>query len=322
MNQKAVIFNDESFLHSQEPSCDLCRFLASIARGLAALLSQDVILMEIRSVREFYQIISGSGLSLYDLILTLSKSNEYRDEARLLLQMTVRAPLLNGLPNDINDAFWGLEYAPEQDLSGDALVLCALLEGVAVSLPTATAWETNSLLVKLQLLTPDEELLTYSVQVEHLSREEHSIHLIENSKQRLFTDIVQPEQAWLHREKIFPSLLFSSDLEQHMADVQVGEFLPILRRLKELDNAAGSWLGSDEKWPIFPCKVTGESKSTMSNDKLRKLRAFRSSLTGAVEIFEQHARIGGNTRIHMRIDVASKTIEIGYLGPHLPTSGS
>ena len=54
-----------------------------------------------------------------------------------------------------------------------------------------------------------------------------------------------------------------------------------------------------------------------NGDTLREARRFRSS-RGTRELFEWHARFGGNGRIHLRIDSTTREIEVGYIGHHLP----
>ena len=63
--------------------------------------------------------------------------------------------------------------------------------------------------------------------------------------------------------------------------------------------------------------MTPESSTVMKNHKLREERRFRSQ-TGAIELFEWHARFGSGGRIHLRFDPASREVEIGYIGNHLP----
>ena len=85
----------------------------------------------------------------------------------------------------------------------------------------------------------------------------------------------------------------------------------------ELDESAAKWreVGTLPPWT---CKVTPESKSLMRKKKLSETRRFRSH-RGTRELFEWHARFGSNGRIHLRFDASSQEIEIGYIGPHLPT---
>ena len=54
----------------------------------------------------------------------------------------------------------------------------------------------------------------------------------------------------------------------------------------------------------------------MSDPKLSATRMFRSH-DGTLRLFEWHAKFGG-MRIHLVFDADSRTVEIGYIGPHLP----
>ena len=49
-----------------------------------------------------------------------------------------------------------------------------------------------------------------------------------------------------------------------------------------------------------------------------RARRFRSQ-RGQRETFEWHARFGGSGRIHLRFDAVAREVEVGYIGPKLPT---
>ena len=117
---------------------------------------------------------------------------------------------------------------------------------------------------------------------------------------------------WEHREERFPNLIFGPDVT-----IPPEFFLPIVKRLGELDKAAAEWRRVGGAIPRWPCKVTPESKELKKDKKLLDARRFRSQ-SGLRELFEWHARLGSGLRIHLRFDSSSQEIEIGYIGPHLP----
>ena len=86
----------------------------------------------------------------------------------------------------------------------------------------------------------------------------------------------------------------------------------------ELDESAAKWREVGGTLPPWTCKVTPESSSLMNKPTLSEARRFRSH-RDTRELFEWHARFGSNGRIHLRFDASSQEIEIGYIGPHLPT---
>lgn len=55
----------------------------------------------------------------------------------------------------------------------------------------------------------------------------------------------------------------------------------------------------------------------MNNPTLKASRFFRNG-AGVTELYEWHARFGSSGRIHLRFDAALRSIEIGYIGSHLP----
>ena len=54
----------------------------------------------------------------------------------------------------------------------------------------------------------------------------------------------------------------------------------------------------------------------MSDPRLSAARMFRSH-DGTRKLFEWHAKFG-SLRIHLLFDAGFRTVEIGYIGPHLP----
>ena len=96
-----------------------------------------------------------------------------------------------------------------------------------------------------------------------------------------------------------------------------GLFNTVVNRLADLDAAARDWRQTRGSLPQWKTKVTPESGTVMNNPALSKARRFRS-VSGQSAIFDWHARFGNNGRIHLRIDPATTTIEVGYIGKHLP----
>jgi hypothetical protein len=95
------------------------------------------------------------------------------------------------------------------------------------------------------------------------------------------------------------------------------QYASAVSRLNELNTASGSWKAGKPS-PTYLSKVTGESGATMA--KYGSHRIFRSS-NGSNETFEQHARLVGGFRLHLREITGTRRVEIGYIGPHLPIVG-
>ena len=121
---------------------------------------------------------------------------------------------------------------------------------------------------------------------------------------------------WRLRNELFPNLLFGMDVEENLME-QARLLSRIVKCLKRLDCKAQKWkLGghSPGRWH----GVTDESESVKNDPRMREARRFRSR-TGERLLFLLHAKIG-DFRVHLREDdEITRVIEIGYIGPHLPT---
>ena len=113
----------------------------------------------------------------------------------------------------------------------------------------------------------------------------------------------------------FPHVHFGLDVEAQLSQLPSDTFEPIIAKLIVLDGAVRDWRRAATELPSLP-KVHGESESTMQ--KYGDRRRFRSS-HGELETYQPHAMVGNRYRIHFRLDQPRRTLEIGYIGKHLPT---
>ena len=126
-----------------------------------------------------------------------------------------------------------------------------------------------------------------------------------------------PADVWSERAAAFPHLSFGPDVEGQLKKLDLGRLTTVVNRLADLDEAASAWQGVGGAAPPWTCRVTPESESVMNSERLREARRFRS-VCGERLLFEWHARFGSGGRIHLRFDASSRTVEIGYIGGHLP----
>ena len=123
---------------------------------------------------------------------------------------------------------------------------------------------------------------------------------------------------WQNRSVAFPHLYFGPGVETNLRHA-AGHLTVIIGKLAELDRSAEEWRQVGGAAPPWKTKVTPESDKVRNDRKLWNARRFRT-VEGNYEIFEWHARYGGGGRIHVRFEPNSRNIEVGYIGPHLPTS--
>ena len=94
--------------------------------------------------------------------------------------------------------------------------------------------------------------------------------------------------------------------------------LPLLfKRLAALDSKVAQWKGDDRgRFPGGPPEITPETPQTMQ--RYGEARRFRGS-DSQPKIFEEHVWVDRLFRIHLFRDFENRTMEIGYMGRHLPT---
>ena len=122
---------------------------------------------------------------------------------------------------------------------------------------------------------------------------------------------------WLMRERVFPHLLFGLDV-QGQVDKFSTTLMPLMfKRLAELDARAKTWRKAPtDHFPEGPTEIKGETARTMK--RYGEDRGFRGH-DGVTRTFEDHMWVDQSHRIHVFRDVNKRSVEVGYVGRHLPT---
>ena len=294
--------------------------LADMASGMAALVRNGVAQTTLRMFRPAHEIGCPDGRSLFDAYLELRKQGK-PDESRFLMSLSNKVPLLSGVESDARDRFLACEATacaakklPAPD--GDPLVLCAITDGVAVGFPSEPVWDRDRVTVAFRELLPNDTFDEADEEMDNLTRAAHAGPIAARHRERLRRQCKDAADAWRRRTELFPHLKFGPDVEDHLAE-NAGRLTTVVNRLADLDTSAAAWRESGGAAPPWTCKVTPESESVMNDERLRERRRFRS-VSGARDLFEWHARFGSSGRIHLRFEARERTVEIGYVGPHLP----
>ena len=290
-------------------------FLKDIAKGMSQLVRDGVAGYALRTAQEMAEVTCAPKCSLWNVMHALPRAGA-RDEYGFLLRMTTKAPLLAGVPEDVEHRFLTCEawrYSPDD---GAPLLYCALTGGIAVGFPTSPEWDCDRLAIEFDELLPDETFSDESENIDHLARTTHAEPVCRRHKQLLRSHSTARE-VWTNRGAAFPNLVFGPDVESQIVGGLLASLHTIVGRLGELDDAAGAWRDTGGAMPSWRCKVTNESQRVRNNPNLRQARAFRTR-SGERELFMWHARFGSGGRIHLRFDAERLEVEIGYIGPHLP----
>lgn len=290
-------------------------WLRDMSSGMGGLVDANVVSLTLRMFRPIYEIPCASGGSLHEGCLRLRRDG-FRDEYNFLMGLSARAPLLSGVAEEVADRFRGCQEITMPPSDGEPLVLCAIADWIAVGFPTAAAWESDRIQVRFLELLADGTMPEVMEDIDHLAQPAHVEPICERHRTR-FRAVRDPAKLWQDRAVAFPDLLFGSDVKAHL--IVCAAHLPtIVGKLSDLDHSAREWKVVGGPTPLWRTKVTPESRSTRTNRTLMRSRQFRSH-RGRQETFEWHARFGNSGRIHLRFDAVSREVEVGYIGPKLPT---
>jgi hypothetical protein len=220
-----------------------------------------------------------------------------------LVQEGSAAPLtLGGLAH----SFYG---TADHDLAaGTDAIICAAMTFVLVGLLRCDLWKYDG----MGFVSGSE---TYVF--DHVAEPSHA-DAISRCRIAALRAALTSRSFWPLREQVFPHLSFGLDV-QRQAERFSTILVPLMfSRLAELDARARTWqetINSDQ-FPEGLTAITGETLKTMK--RYGSQRNFRGH-DGVTRTFEDHMWIDRSHRIHMIRDVVTRRVEIGYIGPHLPT---
>lgn len=132
---------------------------------------------------------------------------------------------------------------------------------------------------------------------------------------------VTPSTLWARRAQIFKKVVLCPDVEDNLKAIGGTYLTKILTKLLELDRyAIEHWLSGEFNYghanQNSTLLISGESKSTMNEEKLRLLRVFALNNKERA-VFELHIK-SKDLRFHFL--PRGNELYIGYIGKHLPTA--
>ena len=309
-----MILNHASLASAERLAADA--WLTDVAAGVGALVANGVVSKDLRMSRWPHEIGCPGDRSLNDAYCELRQRGE-RDASAFLMSLSSKAPLLSEVEPAVESRFRGCEETTLPPDDGAPLLLCALTNAVAVSMPSEPAWDHDRLTVTFIELLPDDTFADAAEHIDNLARCVHTGPIIERHREHLRLACSNTTEVWIRRAHLFPHLAFGPDVEDHLAALNPGLLPTLVNRLADLDQTASAWLADGGDAPAWTTRVTPESRSVMNHPKLREARRFRSC-NGERLLFEWHARFGSGGRIHLRFEAREREIEIGYVGSHLP----
>jgi len=309
-----LVFNDACL---DVPFATVGHAVAATSRcikGIKNLIADDVVRRAIRLPGNAHDIKLGNQFSLFDVVVAILKQPELKDHGSLFLSLLQLTPIDVGVSDETINQMLACKIQDKPNWWG--LLLCALSNGVAVSIDPNDAWDFNTIELSLQYFDASGSSVTKKETIDHLSKEGHAAPIVQRHKKKLGKALKQ-DQFWDQKDHLFPSLLFGLDVRDHIKGLGPEPFSAAIDRLFELDASSNRWNKAREAKPKYASKVSGESRKTMQ--QYGEFRIFRNS-EGKNSTFELHARIADGHRIHIIEHEVRRQIEVGYIGHHLPTA--
>ena len=311
---REMILNHASLVDGDQ--CVTIGWWEDIARGMAKLTQYKVVRASLRMYELSYPL-------LHQIYQEIRKSGAH-EEYLFLMRLITKMPLLDDFAEEVKsrlpgceaEAFQLQERKPLSSGEMEPLLLCALVNGIAVGPPSDPCWDSDLITVAFKEILPDTTIQKVSEKVDNLARSIHADPIRERNRAQIRTD-AGPQDLWEKRKIVFPHLMFGLGVKANILNLSTHFLNTVVKKLGALDESAKKWCDVGGAAPPWTCLVTPESDTVMNSQKLRKFRLFES-LDGTPKMYEWHARFGSGGRIHFRFDATTREVEIGYIGQHLP----
>jgi len=187
-----------------------------------------------------------------------------------------------------------------------------LLDGIALSLRSASAWDTPDLTVQINRLCVDGSIVESTEIIRHISCLDHLDHHREWIDESI-ADVLDDEDLWSRREVLLPHLLFAEAVKKELRveAKQKDRFRAIVNRLRELEHYFAYWTGDQFDSNGVGSKCTPETPQTLKD---HKDKLTRTCADGIDRVFNYHVRFTpGAGRIYFFPDNASRIAHVGFI---------
>ena len=195
-----------------------------------------------------------------------------------------------------------------------------LRDALAVSLPSDPCWQVDSILLKvISLSTISNSIPEEVVEIIHASLSRHIITHESWIRNRLRSDIRDGEDLWDRRASLFPSLIFCDKVMETVNNRLHGDMLKsVQNRLFDLQIHCTESTSDDFNTESLRGNPRPESKATL--DQHPDERTFLCP-DGVRRIFSWHVSLTPYAwRLYFLPQPKTRTMIIGYVGPHLRTA--
>ncbi|WP_458425677.1 hypothetical protein [Methylorubrum extorquens] len=258
----------------------------------------------------------GNPVSLGEIVNGFYEDGKTRELAVFFDAMRFYAPAVDQLDDQAIEAI--LRLAPSGAVEGHEAIFEAVCEAGHEAMQCVVTGGTLVSLAKPKwdfdfgVVACDSEVVTF----DHASSVGH-VDVISQRARKAAQTKVNRRNFLAYRHVAFPSLIWGQEVEDQIT-VFPPEYLALaFTRLANLDEMARRWaLSGDAEPDSGSMELRPESDLTMDN--YGDNRRFRSS-AGDIKTYETHVWIDRGNRIHILLDKSNRTVEIGYVGKHLPT---
>ncbi|MHC1999936.1 hypothetical protein ACYQR9_05770 [Methylobacterium sp. CM6241] len=258
----------------------------------------------------------GSSVSLGEIVNGFYENGATRELAVFFDAMRFYAPAVDQLDEQAIEAI--LRLTPSCAAEGQEGIFEAVCEAGHEAMQCVVTGGTLVGLAKpkwdfdLGAVTCDQDVVTF----DHASCVGH-VDAISQRVRRAAQATVTRRNFLAYRQTAFPSLIWGEEVDDQIT-VFPSEYLGLaFSRLANLDDMARRWsLSGDAEPDSGVMELCLESKITMDN--YGDNRRFRSA-SGVMRTYETHVWIDRGNRVHVFLDKTNRTVEVGYVGKHLPT---
>lgn len=310
----ALCFNELSFQTPAASVSDARLWIGLLTDTLLAFSSQGVN-VPLRGIAGLHNLpLAGD----YPIAKWLNDPLVSREHRTYLRNRLTQAPALRN-----EDALQSVDDAEVWEFRFNGQLAIGLgaafrLDGIAVSVLSASAWDTSQVSVKVSRLGEDEAVVDASELIRHAATPRHvddHAGWISDSRRTLrdFHDL------WDRRTILFPSLDFCESVRKQLEGISPGnpDWHAILKRLWALQDYFSNWATGPFSPDEIACKTTPESRTTL--DQFSSCRTFVCP-DGVSRVFSWHCRFTPNAgRLYFFPVEATRRGIIGYIGSHLPT---
>ena len=302
---------------------DAIAWLQDLSRAMSQLYLAKVAGHSLRSFVLFSDLECSDGSSFPDPATVLFKARLF-EEARWCQRMQTKHPADIGLHEDIKDRLNLCEATGSQPITmspidGAPLLLCAFIDGIALSFTSAQLWRNDELTIRFDELDDDDRFQNRFDRVDNLSDASQVAPILRHHLDEV-RDVSSFTELWQSRNQAYPGLLFGQDFEAYLKRINGGLLRKVVRTLGVLNDCSNRWkrMRSAQPPDPWPSIVRPDSEYVRNDDALLDERRFKTQ-DGDTECFLLHTNITKGVRLHLRTVNSERLVEVGYVGPHLRT---